>query len=202
MIHKRTDKVWHDHRGTNVPREYVPNLDRKRETAVGKIYDKATKLSRRLAAFKSEAFDEADGIYEDMLKEADIDPTERKGNYTLTSFDKSVKVEINVADRIEFDENIEFAQVKFREFIALKTKGADQEISELVNQAFSTRKGKLDTKRVLSLFSYKITHPVWLQGLEFVKKSMSTNSSVRYMEISTKDANGEYKAVKLNFSSL
>jgi hypothetical protein len=202
MLHKRTDKVWHNHRGAKVPREYVPDLDKKKETVVGKIYNKAEKLSERLAAFKEEAFNEVDEIYEEELKRAEIDPSERKGNYTLTSFDKSVKIEINVSDRIEFDENIEFAQVKFREFIALKTKGTDQELAELVNQAFSTRKGKLDTKRVLSLFSYKITHPVWLQGLEFVKKSMSTNSSVRYMEISAKDKNGDYKAVKLNFSSI
>lgn len=202
MIHKRTDKVWYDHRGTKVPREYVPDFDKKSENIVARIYNEAAKLSDRLAAFKQKAFDQADDLYAEMLKNAKIDEGKRKGNYTITSFDKSVKIEVNVSDRIEFDENIEFAQAKFREFIELKTDGADFELAELVNNAFSTRKGKLDTKRVLSLFTYKITHPVWLEGIEFVKKSMSTNSSVRYMEISAKDANGEYQTVKLNFSSI
>jgi uncharacterized protein DUF3164 len=202
MIHKRTDKVWHNHRGTSVPREYVPDFDKRNETVVARIYGKADKLSRQLKSFKEDAFNEADKLYSLMLKNAKIEESKRKGNYTLSSFDKSVKIEVNVSDRIEFDDNIEFAQAKFSEFIALKTDGADKELAELVNHAFSTRKGKLDTKRVLSLFSYKITHPVWLEGLEFVKKSMSSNSSVRYMEISAKDKNGEYQTVKLNFSSI
>lgn len=202
MLQKKTDKVWLDHRGNKVPREYVPDFERQKEGVVSKIYSDATAISKRLAKFKKDAFALVDAQYALMLKNANIELGERKGNFTITSFDKSVKIEINVSDRIEFDENIEFAQEKFREFIALKTQGSDIELAELVNNAFSTRKGKLDTKRVLSLFSYKISHPVWLEGIEFVKRSMSSNSSVRYMEISAKDEMGEYQSVKLNFSSI
>lgn len=202
MLQKKSDKLWIDHRGNKVPREYVPDLEKQNEIIVGKVYNNAVAISNKLAAFKKEAFKLVDEQYSKMLKNAKIETGERKGNFTLTSFDKSVKIEINVSDRIEFDENIEFAQEKFREFIALKTQGTDMELAELVNNAFSTRKGKLDTKRVLSLFSYKISHPVWLEGIEFVKRSMSSNSSVRYMEISAKDAMGEYQTVKLNFSSI
>lgn len=202
MIHKKTDKVWYDHRGTRVPREYVPDFDKRSEVIIARIFNKGKKLSSALAKFKTEAFEQADKLYAEMLENANIEPTDRKGNYTITSFDKSVKIEVNVSDRIEFDENIEFAQLKFNEFITLKTNGVDADISIIVNNAFSTKKGRLDQKKVFDLFSYKITHPVWLEGIEFLKKSISTNSSVRYMEISAKDENGEYQSVKLNFSSI
>lgn len=202
MLHKKTDKVWHDHRGNKVPREYVPVDERNTETQLAKIYNKAEKLSNALADFKSEAFDIADGIYAEMLKNANIDPTDRKGNYSLTSFDKSVKIEVNVSDRIDFDSNITLAQEKLNEFIRMKTDGADQELSMLVNQAFTTKKGRLDKARILGLMQLNIKGQMWNEAMELIRKSITTNSSVRYMEISQKDDEGRYIPVKLNFASI
>ena len=136
MIHKKSNKVWHDHRGNEVPREYVPEFDQKQEAQIGKIYNEAQKLSDQLADFKVKSFMIADEMYAQMLRNAKIDPTDRKGNYSLTSFDKSVKVEVNVSDRIDFDENITMAQEKLNQFIRTKTEGADQDLAALVNQAF------------------------------------------------------------------
>jgi hypothetical protein len=193
MIHKTTDKVWNDHRGNEVPVEYVPDIDRRTEVVIGKLLRSAESLSKKLAEFK---------MYAEMLKNANIEVGERKGNYTLTSFDKSVKIEINVSDRIEFDDNINFAQEKINEFLAIKTNGADFELTEIVNNAFKTRKGRLDSKRIMGLFSYKIKHKTWLEAMELLKNSITTNSSVRYMDFSVKDENGKYQPVKLNFSSI
>lgn len=202
MIHKVKDKVWHDHRGNKVPVEYVPDIDRRTEVTVGKIIRKAESLSQKLAEFKAEAYEDCDKLYNEMLKNANIAPSERKGNYTITSFDKSVKIEVNVSDRIDFDENIEFAQMKLQEFIEEKTATVDLDVAELVNNAFKTRRGRLDTKRVLSLFTYKITHPKWVEAIELIKKSITTNSSVRYMDFSVRNDEGRYIPVKLNFSTI
>lgn len=202
MIHKKTDKVWHDHRGNKVPREYVPADERNTEIQIGKIFNKAEKLSKALADFKDEAFEIADALYAEMLKSANIEPTDRKGNYSLTSFDKSVKVEVNVSDRIEFDSNITLAQEKLNEFIRMKTDGADQELSMLVNQAFTTKKGRLDKARIFGLMQLNIKGQMWADAMELIRKSITTNSSVRYMEIASKDDEGKYIPVKLNFASL
>lgn len=203
MIHKTTDKVWEDHQGKNVPVEYIPDIDRRTEVTVGKLLRSAESLSKKLAEFKEKAYNEADKLYSEMLKNANIEKSERKGNYTLSSFDKSVKIEMNISETIKVNDNISFAQIKFNEFIALKTKGIDADISEIVNNAFRPRRnGRLDIKSLMDLFRYKITHPVWLEGIELTKKGLYTDGSVRYMTIWVKDVNGKYQPVKLNFSSI
>lgn len=202
MLHKKTDKAWFDHRGNEVPREYVPDFDRTNEVVVGKIFRNAERISSQLAKFKKESFKTADKLYGEMLKNANITPSERKGNYTLTSFDKSVKIEVNVADRIDFDDNITLAQEKLNEFIKKKTDGADKELAALVNHAFTTRKGRLDKARIFGLMQLNIKNPLWDEAMELIRKSITTNSSVRYMDISVKDNEGKYIPVKLNFASI
>lgn len=202
MIHKKTDKVWHDHRGNEVPRIYVPVEEVKTELQIAKIYNKAEKLSTALKMYKAEAFEIADAIYGEMLKNANITATDRKGNYSLTSFDKTVKIEVNVSNSISFDSNITLAQEKLNEFIRTKTEGVDQDLSILVNQAFTTRKGRLDKARIFDLMQLNIKGQLWADAMELIRKSITTNSSVRYMEISSKDDEGRYIPVKLNFASL
>lgn len=202
MIHKAKDKVWHDHRGNEVPREYVPELDRKNEIAVAKIFKDAERLNQQLVKFKQDAFELTDQQYAAMLKSANIAPSARKGNYTLTSFDKSVKIEVNVSDKIDFDDNISLAQEKLNEFKKLKMTGTDKDITVILNHAFTTRKGRLDKARVFDLMQYDIKHPLWIEGIELIRKAITVNSSVRYMEISYKDDEGRYIPVKLNFATL
>jgi hypothetical protein len=202
MIYKVKDEKWMDHKGQKVPREYVSRLDKDKEKAIASIIAKAEKIEDSLRAFKVLAFDLGDDIYNQMLEDANIEPGERKGYYTLYSFDKSFKVEVSVSDRIEFDERINFAQIKLNEFIEEKTNGADVELRELISNAFTTTRGRLDTKRVLSLFTYKITHPKWVEAMELIKKSISTNNSVRYMQVYRRDEDGNYSQVNLNFSSI
>jgi len=53
---------------------------------------------------------------------------------------------------------------------------------------------------VLSLFTYKITHQKWVEAMELIKGSISTNNTVRYLNVFRRDPNGSYRAVNLNFS--
>lgn len=202
MIQKNNQQVWTNHRGLSVPREYVSKFDRKKETTLGALVKKAERIRALLTDFKVESFDIADQLYTQMMIDANVDSTGRKGNYTLFSFDKSIKLEVNVSDRLEFDENINFAQQKLSDFIAAKTDGADQELRELVNSAFTTTRGRLDTKRIMSLFSLKINHPLWNEAMDLIKKSISVNSTVRYLTLWVRNDYGRYEQINLNFSNI
>jgi hypothetical protein len=194
--------MWTDHKGAQVPRAYVPKPDQAKELKIGKIFNHANALSAKLKAFKDEAYSICDELYAETLRAANITPTDRKGNYSISSFDKTIKIEVNVADRIDFDDNITLAQEKLNEFIRLKTAGADMELSALVNQAFTTRKGRLDKARIFGLMQLNIAHPIWGEAMDLIRKSITTNSSVRYMEIAQKDPDGRYIPVILNFATL
>lgn len=202
-LQKSTASAWLNHKGQTIPREYITPADKQREKTVGKLFRQAISLNEKMIAFKETAFADVDKLYNNMLAEAKIEASERKGNFVLTNFDKSARIEIKVSDRIEFDENIEFAQIKINEYLTLKTESTDPEIAEIINNAFKTSKGRLDSKRILSLFSYKITNPLWLAAMDLIKKSITTNSSVRYMAFSFRpDVDSPYESVNLNFSNL
>lgn len=194
-------KIWKDHNGNEVPAAYVPKLDKERERIALAIYTKAVALSNKLKDFKEESFDVADGLFEAMLEEAKVKQN-GKGNYSITSFDKEIKIEISIQETVDFDDSIQIAHLKIKEYLEEKTGGVDRELQEIISHAFATTRGKMDIKRVLGLFKLSIKHPKWMEAMELIKQSISRNRSKRYMRVFKKDKQGEYRAVDLNFSSL
>jgi hypothetical protein len=190
-----------DHRGFEVPVDKVKKTDLKKHKLALKILKKAEKISSELNLLKSESYTEIDNLYDLEAKENGI-VGKGKGGFTFYSYDKEVKVEVGVADRIEFDEHIQFAQEKINDFLSEKTKGIDTDLSQLINNAFQTTRGKLDTKRIISLFKLNIENEQWKQAMDLIKKSMSSNSSKRYMNVYKKDKEGQYTNVQLNFSAI
>jgi uncharacterized protein HemY len=125
-----------------------------------------------------------------------------KGNYSITSFNKNIKIEITIQERVEFDDLIQVAQEKINEYLEKKTGDIDNDLRQIINLAFKTTKGRMDVKRVLGLFKLNIKNKLWLEAMEILKKSISRNTSKRYMRVWKKDASGEYKTIELNFSSI
>jgi hypothetical protein len=194
-------KIWKDLKGNEVPAQYVPAFDKKRELVALKYQAKAEKLSDQLVKMKAELLMECDALYNQMLEDNNV-PAQSKGGYSVSTFDRDVKIEISIQERIEFDDKISVAHEKIKQYLAEKMQGVDADLQSLINQAFETRKGRMDVKRILSLFRLQIKHPLWLEAMELIKSSISRNDSKRYVQIMKKDVNGEYKNIDLNFSSI
>ncbi len=199
---KSNKKVWIDHTGAEIPAKYVPSIKKKEDRTVSKIHQKALKLHNMLKEFKEEAIIMADDMYREMAMENKIMLDDKPHNFTLFSFDKSIKIEMQVHNRIEFDSTIDFAQQKINEFLEEKTKGIDDELIVIIQSAFKTSRGRLDAKKIMQLFSLKINHPKWKEAMEILKNSMNINHTKRYLNIYAKDEEGKYKLVTLNFSAL
>lgn len=194
-------KKWINHLGQEVPTAYVPTLDKKKEKAAIKYFKQAKKISEKLKELKTAVLEDCDSIYEEMCEAEDV-RTGKKGNYTVQTFDKSIKIEVNVQERIDFDDQINLAQAKINEFLEEKTQGIDHDLQSLINSAFQTSKGRLDTKRILGLFKLNIKAAKWKQAMELIRKSIDRNISKRYVRIFERNDEGEYKAIELNFSSI
>ena len=196
-----TEKTLTNHLGETVPVKYIPKIDLYKDKIAKRKLKEATAIADKLAEFKVGLLAECDAIFEQMKDDADV-RTGTKGNYSITSFDKSVKIEISVQERIEFGDEINLAQAKIQQFLTEKTKGIDSDLSQIINQAFQTNRGRLDTKRVLGLFSLKIEHKTWREAMELLKKSINRNSAKRYVRISQKDAEGKIQYITLDFSAI
>jgi hypothetical protein len=199
----KNKKQWVNHKGEIVPEKYVSGYDKKKEKVLLKLLSSSEKLSNLLHAHKAEIFKETDNLIELMYKEHNSSrPEDYKGNYTIFSFDKQIRLTIKVSEVIDFDDKIKIAQDKINKFLEEKTKGADQDLSLLVNNAFKTSKGRLDKNRVLGLFSLKINHPLWNEAMELIKSSITTNHTKRYATVAKRDKEGNYKDIMLNISSI
>jgi len=194
-----------DAQGLDIPIKLVPKIDLDADKIAKKIAKEAEKLNEQLRAKKTEWLSLCDNWFEQLLiklKTEDKTHGKGKGNYTITSYDKTIKIEINIGMRIEFDSKLQLAQQKINEYLEKITEGSVDEIRLIVNNAFSTTRGNLDTKKIMSLFSYQIKHALWLEAMEILKQSITTNVSKRYINISHKDTEGKYTAIQLQFSAL
>lgn len=194
-------KIWKDHNGNVIPTPYVPAIDKQRDRAAQKVLKQALNLNEKLTAFKNDSIALCDAVFDKMMADFKVKKT-GKGNYSITSFDKEIKIEISVQERVEFDDLIQVAQEKINDYLAEKTGGIDEDLRQIIDLAFKTTKGQMDVKRVLGLFKLSIRHKKWLEAMEILKKSITRNVSKRYMRVWKKNEQGEYKAVELNFSAL
>ena len=198
-------KTLRDHNGFDVPVTAIGKIDLKKNQTAIKIAEKFKEMAVRLQNLKDFAFDAADEIYELQLKAYEIDgrDVERmKGNFTFFSYDKRFKVEVNIGQRLEFDDKINLAKAEIDEYLKEITEGQNSDILIIVNNAFTTVRGKLDPKRILQLFSYQIKNVRWKKAMEILQDSITTNHSKRYIKVSERDSNGEDQNINVQFSSI
>ena len=209
MIINQTSKDanWIDETGNSIPFNRTTKSERLKEKYSNKILKEAQNASEKLKALR-DLMDVAIGeILEECRSENSV-KLDGKGNYTWYNFNRSIRVEVNINELITFDEiKLESAKEKLSSLIRDNTKG-DDFILSIVEQAFQTTTGKLDTKRILSLkkhtsrivnLSIKNT---WQEAMDLIDQSISRPTSKKYMKVYLKDEAGEYQNIPLNFSNL
>ncbi len=204
MIQTRKDKAWRDEAGTMIPYNRITKLEVLRERELGRILREAEVINDKLTKFKDHVRQACDDIVNTYMQENGLESI-GKGNVTLFNFDRSIKVELAISDRIEFDDlTMKACKQKFDEFLNANIDEKQAFVKDMVNEAFSTSRGKLDSKKVMSLLKYenKIKDVLFTQALKLLKESIRRPDSRAYYRVWHKDETGEYKNVDLNFSSI
>jgi hypothetical protein len=205
MQHKPTDKLWKDEAGMEIPVTRVRASEKLKERMSSSLLKKATTIRELLVELKELANSATNDVNSAILKENGIAKKDSKGNFTWYNFDRSIKIEVSVNERIEFDETlIALCKSKLDEFIDANLNGVDAFVKSLINDAFQNTKGKLDSKKVMSLLKHrsKIKDQRYQDAMEFLEKSIRRPDSKTYFRIWEKNAEGEYKNIDLNFSSI
>lgn len=199
--------VWIDESGAQIPYNRTTPLERLKERKAFTLFTKSKSISEKLADFKNEVTDIVNEVLEAARVANEVKLT-GKGNFTFYNFDRSLKIEVNVNEMIRFDEiTIESAKEVLLELIRKNIQGDDFVIS-LVEDAFQTSRGKLDTKKVLGLKKHgsriknKELKKEWNRAMDLIDKSISRPKSKTYYKVWFKDESGEYQPIELNFSSL
>lgn len=208
-IFKQTSKseFWTDESGVQIPYNRTTKLERLKENKIYLLYQKSVKANEALMKLKEEIEVIVSEIIETARQTNDV-KLNGKGNFTFFNFDRSLKVEVSVNELIRFDD-ITLASAK-EVLIGLVRDNiqGDDFILALVEDAFQTSRGRLDTRKILGLKKHtqriktKEIRAEWEKAMTLIDQSISRPDSKTYYRVWAKDDAGAYQNIELNFSAL
>lgn len=204
MTQKSKDKVWKDETGREIPMQYISAANKLRERHAATLLKGAKDIHGKLKAYKVEMDRMCLEVYAKAMEDFKAEK-ETKGNFTWFNFDRSIKIEVSISDRIQFDDlAIDASKQKLDQFLDENVTTKMEFVKELVQDAFSTSRGKIDAKKVFQLMRYrtKIQNPLFQEAIDILEKGITNPGSRKYFRIWERDADGGYQVVDLNFSSI
>ena len=150
------------------------------------------KLKRDVAEFVSHA-----------MKNYDKRLGGTKGNVTLYSFDRRIKIERSRQDRLCFNENLVAAKAMIDECIKRWSKGSNKNLQAIVQGAFKTDKhGRFSAAKVLSLRQHNIQDEQWQLAMTALADAIEVDSSAEYFRIYFRLEDGTYRQLALDISDI
>lgn len=202
---KRNQPTWVDEAGNNVPVKDLKKKEKVLEDVTYKIASHALKVNAQLVKFHMLIQKMVETAIDAIQKEYTGKKTEFKGNYTLYNFDRSIKVCVKVSQPIKFDEvTIEQARQLLKEFLDEGLTAKNSFIKQMVLEAFETRRGQMDTKRVMGLQRYadRIDDKRYRDAMQLINEAIRRPESATYYQVWIRNEKGQYDAVKLDLATL
>lgn len=207
MSHKNEQGHWQNKRGEFVHPDLVPVDKKLEDEVVENLVAGARAEHERMVEFKTRAFAECYDFVDMLRQEYNMDrlAASKTGAVTLKNYDGTAEVQIAVAKLITFDQKLALAKEKVNEYLTEKTAHADPEIQTLITKAFDVKNGKVDAKQILSLKSYKIEHPKWVEAMAMIDDATEiagTKSYIRFKERADRKVDGELKTIVLDLAAV
>ncbi|MDR5803424.1 DUF3164 family protein [Caballeronia sp. LZ001] len=192
-----------DARGRYVPAASVKPVDQLRDQAVMKLVDEAKQLHERLRDFKARAFSDVEAFVQVSSEQYGVRIRTIKGNISLITFDGRFRVVRQIAEHIQFGEQLQAAKELIDECIREWTEGSSDEIKALINEAFHVdRQGNVNTARVLGLRRLAIAHPKWDTAMHAISDSIRVTGTKPYIRFYARDeTTGAWRNITLDFAA-
>lgn len=199
------DKSWTDAKGIEVPYNRTTAQERLQERSAYKLATEALKAEAMLKQLKELVLRVHADVLAGFDKAKGTTVKASKGNKEWYNFDRSIRVEADVQDRIEFDSlTITAAREKLHTYLTSKLSSDDEFLVEMVTKAFETTNGKLDSKRVMHLVSYKskVKAQLFQEAIALIEQSIRRTNSKTYFRVSLREEDGSYRTIQLNIAAL
>lgn len=197
-----------DAKGCLVPESMIKPIDLQRDELVRELLTDAIELRDVLRTFKSRVFADLSAFVALSIEQYGVVPRGRKeggkGNVTFYSFDGSLKINLAIAENMQFDERLQAAKALIDECITEWTQGSRAEIQVLVQAAFQTDKeGNINTGRVLGLRRLEIKDPRWKTAMQAIGESLQVVGSKEYVRFYERVGDSDqYRAVVLDMAGV
>lgn len=198
--------IWTNKRGEQVHPDLIPHGEKLKTELVKKIIGRAEKGVIIMERFKKYVTDEIGDYMEMMREKYGLDPMRNspKGNLTIETYDGLMKVQIAVQQHIDFDEKLVLAKEKIDEYLKEITAEASADVQTLITKVFDVdKKGNVNAKMVLSLKTYKITHPKWVEAMAIIDEAVEIVGSKSYIRFFKRNSVDEkWDNISLDFAAI
>lgn len=192
-----------DAKGSLVPLAAVKPADLLMDETVREILAEARAVSTVIAGFKTAAFGKVTSLQELLGQHYGAAIGGRKGNITLMSFDGCQKVQVQVADLLEFGPELQAAKALIDECLTGWAAGSSVELQAIVTRAFSVDKeGQINRAELFMLLRVEIQDERWQKAMDAIRDSIRVVGSRTYMRFYNRPApDAPWSAVTIDMAA-
>ena len=204
MAEKDKKGRWIDPAGSHVPPKYIDPVDKKRDQLVEKEIRQALLMQERLSKFKAAVMADIGKYLDWLATRCGEDSLSPGGNYQLTNFSGTRRLQVKVNKVIEFDERLQLAKQKIDDCLERWSEGANDNLKAVVFDAFKVdRKGNVDTKRILGLRKLKITDKAWKAAMDLITEAVTVTGTRSYLIFQQKKTReSEWETIRLDLAGV
>jgi hypothetical protein len=177
-----------DAKGALVPIENIKAQDRLEDETVRKIMGFALALSDQIARFRGHTMTDL-GEFDALLEqEYGARKGGKKGNRTYQTFDGLMKVQVQVADFIDFGPQLQVAKSLIDECLNEWAADSRPEIRAVVTRAFNTEKeGQINRSDIFMLLRLDMEDERWRRAMDAIRDAMRITGSKQYIRFYERD---------------
>jgi hypothetical protein len=203
MTNIEEKKYLTDREGRLVPIELVKPVDLMRDELVREACAKAKAAQSDLRRALQGVVNDIDQFVNLSTEQYGAKVGGNKGNYTLYSYDGSLKIVVSRHDFIRFDERLKAAESLIGECLNEWGEGARPELIVLIKDAFvQDKEGKIRTDKILRLRQFDFRDEKWQQAMAAIADSIQIERSKTYWRFYVRDKDGAYNAIELDASKV
>jgi hypothetical protein len=191
---------WTDAKGALIPAEIVKPTDQLVDEQVRKIMGFAVPLNAQVARFKQHTLNDVADLMAVLAQEYSTKIGGEKGNVTLTSFDSTLQVKVQVQERLTFGPELQAAKALVDEYLTELTEDSGPELRGIVHHAFRTdQSGLVNRAELFRLLRYEIPDERWQSAMRAIKDSIRVDGTKEHVRFYRRaDARARWEAVTID----
>lgn len=193
-----------DAKGRMVPKHMVKDHELLEDQVVRTVIGHAEALSAQIARFKGHTFEDVATLL-DILAEkygARKRGVDGKGNVTLTTYDGTLQVQVQVQDQMTFGSTLQTAKTLIDDCLRAWSADARPELRAVVTEAFRTDKeGQVSREAMFSLLRMEIDDAGWVRAMQALRDSIRVVGSKAYIRLRRKDPQRGWVPISVDLAS-
>ncbi|CAJ1391651.1 unnamed protein product [Effrenium voratum] len=171
-----------DARGGVMPMEAVKAAEKLEDEMVRREISFAIALSDQIDRFRNHVMQALVGFDGMLEQHYDVRRGGKKGNRQYTSYDGLLRIEVQVADLIDFGPQLHIAKALVDECLIEWSAEGRAEVRSAVTQAFNTdKKGKINRSAVLMLLRIDSDDERWMRAMDAIRDAIRIIGSKEYV---------------------